>query len=410
MDNRLIWILLVKIFGPGNARIWDISANFDNVRDFYASLKAHEITSVSEKEYEAVDKFSKDDAQNVVDYCVENGINICCFDSDEYPRRLKYIANPPAVLFSYGDISLIDKVNIIAFVGTRMPCEYSIYSARVLSSELIKCNITLASGFATGIDQIANTISLDNNIPTVAVCGTAVDHDYPENTIDLKKKIAENGVVISELIPGSKPVSNAFKLRNRILVGVSKGVIFIEASMQSHGLDNYIHATAQGKPVFVLPPRDITDSRFFGQRYLIRNGCIPVFNAQDVVGMLSYDNFESFSYTNQFGDYSLPVDDSSFFDSEKERKTVKKPDGERTRSEENSTGSAEKTVKHQIDYGQLNETETAVCKVLEKGRTLADNICTETGIDISTVLSALTLLELEGIVNSLPGNQFELAD
>ena len=122
MDNRLIWILLVKIFGPGNARIWDISANFDNVQDFYASLKAYEISSVSEKEYEAVDKFSEDDAQNVVDYCVENGINICCFDSDEYPRRLKYIANPPAVLFSYGDISLIDKVNIIAFVGTRMPC------------------------------------------------------------------------------------------------------------------------------------------------------------------------------------------------------------------------------------------------------------------------------------------------
>ena len=137
---------------------------------------------------------------------------------------------------------------------------------------------------------------------------------------------------------------------------------------------------------------------------------IPAFVINSEVGEGSLTDFESFSYTNQFGDYSLPVDDSSFFDSEKERKAVKKHDGERTRSEKNSTGSAEKTVKHQIDYGQLNETETAVCKVLEKGRTLADNICTETGIDISTVLSALTLLELEGIVNSLPGNQFELAD
>ena len=410
MDNRLIWLLLVKIFGPGNVRIWDLSANFDNVREFYASLKAHEISGVTEKEYDAVDKFSQDDAQKIVDYCNEKEISICCYDSDEYPKSLAYIANPPAVLFSYGDIRLIDNVNIIAFVGTRMPCEYSIYTARVLSSELIKCNITLASGFATGIDQIANTVSLNNNVPTVAVCGTALDHDYPENTLDLKRKIAENGVVISELIPGSKPISNAFKLRNRILVGISKGVIFIEASMQSHGLDNYIHATAQGKPVFVLPPRDITDKRFFGQRYLIRNGCIPIFNAQDVVGLLSYDNFESFSYTNQFGDFSLPVDDSSFFSKEKENKTNKKSAKDHAHSEDSGTGSDEEKSKPEIDYGQLNETESAVCKVLEKGRTLADNICTQTGIDISTVLSTLTLLELEGIVNSLPGNQFELAD
>ena len=180
--------------------------------------------------------------------------------------------------------------------------------------------------------------------------------------------------------------------------------------MLFRSLDNYIHATAQGKPVFVLPPRDITDKRFFGQRYLIRNGCIPIFNAQDVVGLLSYDNFESFSYTNQFGDFSLPVDDSSFFSKEKENKTNKKSAKDHAHSEDSGTGSNEEKSKPEIDYGQLNETESAVCKVLEKGRTLADNICTQTGIDISTVLSTLTLLELEGIVNSLPGNQFELAD
>ena len=408
-DIRLVWILLVKIFGAGNPRIWELSANYDNSTDFYTALKNHEIDGITDKENELIDRLTMEDAQKVLDLCKERKINVYCFENSDYPKRLRLIANPPALLFSYGKLDFIDDVNIISLVGTRKPCEYSYYVASTLCRELVKSNIILASGFASGIDQVANKISLEKGAPTIAVCGTAIDFDYPENTVDFKKRIGENGAVISEIIPGTKRVANSFILRNRILVGISRGVVFIEASMESRGLDNYNQATSQGKPVFVIPPRDITDSRFFGQRYLLRNGCIPIFNADDVVGILALDNFDSFAFTRLMGDYTLPAVDSSFYNDESDKSGA---DINKTHHVSNKHVKTEekKDAIPQVDYSQLDEKEAAICKILEEGKSLADNISIKTGIEISEVLSSLTLLELEGIVQSLPGNQFKLVD
>ena len=368
------------IFGAGNPRIWELSANYDSAEEFCKALKDHEVSGLKDKEKANVDKITEDDAQKLLDECSQKGINVYCYESEGYPQRLRAIADPPAVLFSYGNLDFLNHISIIAVVGN-------------------------------GIDQIANLTSLDKGKPTVAVCGTALDYDYPKGSLDIKKKIADNGgVVISEHIPASKTFSDAFKLRNRILVGISQGVVFIEASATSHGLDNYTHATSQGKPVFVVPPSDITDKRYFGQRYLLRNECVPLFDADDVVGRLALEGFDSFAFTRNFGDFSLPVDDSEFYNSEEinQRKAAVSAKPKETKETTEQPQPSSKTP--EVDYSQLNETESAVCKVLEEGKALADAISIKTGLDISTVLSTLTMLELEGIVNSLPGNQFELAE
>ena len=410
-DKRIVWLMLVMIFGAGNPRIWELSANYDSAEEFCKALKDHEVSGLKDKEKANVDKITEDDAQKLLDECSQKGINVYCYESEGYPQRLRAIADPPAVLFSYGNLDFLNHISIIAVVGTRQPSAYSVSTAKYLCEELIKREIVLSSGFANGIDQIANLTSLDKGKPTVAVCGTALDYDYPKGSLDIKKKIADNGgVVISEHIPASKTFSDAFKLRNRILVGISQGVVFIEASATSHGLDNYTHATSQGKPVFVVPPSDITDKRYFGQRYLLRNECVPLFDADDVVGRLALEGFDSFAFTRNFGDFSLPVDDSEFYNSEEinQRKAAVSAKPKETKETTEQPQPSSKAP--EVDYSQLNETESAVCKVLEEGKALADAISIKTGLDISTVLSTLTMLELEGIVNSLPGNQFELAE
>ncbi len=407
-DKRIVWLLLLMIFGVGNPRIWELSANYDSAEEFYKALKDHEVSDLNEKEKQLVDKLTESDAQNIIDDCADKNINIYCYESEGYPQRLKAVADPPAVLFSYGNLDFLNHITAIAVVGTREPSEYSVSITRTLCEQMSERDIVICSGFANGIDQIANITALDKGKPTVAVCAMALDHDYPPGSSEIKMSIAENGAVISEHIPGTRTAANSFKLRNRILVGISQGVVFIEASMVSHGLDNYHHAIAQGKPVFVVPPCDITDKRYFGQRYLLRNECVPLFNADDVVGRLALEGFDSFAFTRDLGDFSLPVDDSQFYG---EEEIIKRKNDTSTRPKTNHTDDDQQEyIKPEVDYSQLDENESAICKVLEEGKALADAICVKTGLDISTVLSALTMLELEGIVNSLPGNQFELAN
>ena len=407
-DKRIVWLLLLMIFGAGNPRIWELSANYDSAEEFYSALRDKQVDGLNQKEKELIEKLSENDAQRVLDNCAQKGINVYCYESEGYPERLKAIADPPAVLFSYGNLDFLDHISTIAVVGTRTPSEYSVSVAKTLSAQMIDRDIVLCSGFATGIDQIANLTSLEKGKPTVAVCATPLDYDYPADSYDTKMEIAKNGAVISEHIPGSRINHNSFKLRNRILVGISQGVVFIEASMESRGLDNYIQATAQGKPVFVVPPRDITDKRYFGQRYLLRSECVPLFNADDVVGRLALEGFDSFAFTKSFGDFSLPVEDSQFYSEQeisvRSKAAVKHSDKSDAQAEEPQTSPAIA----QIDYSQLDETESAICKVLEEGKALVDTICSKTGIDVSEVLSALTMLELEGIITRLPGNQFEI--
>ena len=407
-DERIVWLMLTMIFGAGNPRIWSVSKDYDNADEFYAALKENKVEGLNEKEKQLVGKITQADAQKVLDDCAAKGINVYCYESEGYPQRLGAIADAPAVLFSYGNLDFLNHISTIAVVGTRQPSQYSIGVAKWLCNDMLDKGITLCSGFANGIDQIANVTSLDKGKPTVAVCGTALDHDYPTGSMDLKKKIGENGVVISEHIPGTKSFQNAFKLRNRILVGISQGVVFIEAGIDSHGLDNFKHAAAQGKPVFVVPPCDITDKRYFGQRYLLRNDCIPLFDADDIVGRLALEGFDSFAYTKDFGDFSLPVEDSQFYTKQEIKKRLSESESKPKTAADKKIISEKKAPA--VDYSQLDETESAICKVLEEGKTHADTICAKTKIDISDVLAALTMLELEGIINSLPGNQFELAN
>ncbi len=407
-ERLLLWIRAVLIFTPSSKRIWETSANYDDIVEFMTALDERSVSGLNEKELQRIEKYSIENAENILKRCEELGINVYCYESEGYPNRLKRIANPPAVLYTYGNLDFLNDKCVISVVGSREPSEYSVKVTEHICSDLIRRNCLLASGFAGGIDQIANRVAIENNSRPIAVCGTTLESDYPKGSGELKQLIAENGVVISEYFPGYKPFGNAFVNRNRILTGISNAVLFTECSKESHGLDNVNHAISQGKQVFVIPPHDIYDSRYFGQRDLIRNECQPVFGAEDIVYSLGTERGQSLRLVESLGEFTLPAEDSAILNNGepkpvKHRKSKRKTPDNRVVSE----AEAVKTTP-EPDLSGLDDTQRSICELLKGGNMLADEIAAKLGMDISDVLAQLTELELFGTVKSYPGKMFGL--
>ncbi|MGN0601309.1 MAG: DNA-processing protein DprA [Oscillospiraceae bacterium] len=402
-DKTLFWLWLTLVFGPGNPRIWQLGKHFDNAENFVGSLMNDSVKGVTEKESARIKKIQIKDAKKLFEYCKEHNINIYCYESEGYPEKLRSISNPPAVLFCYGSLDFLNDKVYIAVVGTRTPSEYSAKTTEKICASLVNNNFVLASGMASGIDQIANTIALESNVPTVAVCGRTLEEDYPKNSYEMKKRISQNGVVISECYPGCRMFFNSFLNRNRILVGLSDGVLFCECSQDSKGLDNAKQAIIQGKPVFVIPPHDIFDSRYFGQRDLIRDGAIPVFGAEDIIYNLSYEKSGDMNMINSLGEFITPSVDSVTFNIHGEEYNKKAGLKHKTKVKHTTE---ESNSKKPEDYSGLSPVKQKICAALEQGNMLADEIALKTGEDISTVLSELVELELDGRVVALAGKTY----
>lgn len=202
--------------------------------------------------------------------------------------------------------------------------------------------------------------------------------------------------VISEYCSDIKVPLNSFVQRNRILIGLSDGVLFCECSDKSRGLDNAKHAAVQGKPIFAVPPHDIFDQRYFGQRDLIRNGAAVVFSGSDIALNLAYESLEDL-YSAK--DYKLASDDLKEFVNKPEKNPGRRSKKIKTESQIQTFEVNEKN----IDFSMLNDTQKKICKALENDNLLIDEIVFKTGEEISSVLSELIELELDGIIRAFPG-------
>ncbi|MBO5448890.1 MAG: DNA-processing protein DprA [Ruminococcus sp.] len=401
-----LWLWTVMVFGIGSKRLWEMSDNFDSVEDFVSAVKNRSITGLTGQEYERADAVSIGDAEKILGVCSDRGQKYLCYESEGYPLQLKRIANPPAMLFYKGNLDFLHDKCLITVVGTRRPSQYSLEVTDKLCGELADRGFVLVSGFAEGIDQRVNLVSLEKGEGTVAVCGTPIDYDYPRGSGELKNKIAETGVVISEYYPTARFHSGSFSARNRISVGMSSGVLFIEARRESHGLDNYGHAVYQGKPVFVIPPHDIYDSRYFGQRDLLRNECQAVFGADDIVHAMADGKYFSMKYIRSEGKFDLPSEDSGFYSEQEKREATGRSSGKKHGKTEPEQTTVEK--RSEYDFSGLDDTQSKICMLLKDKNMLVDEISAAAGLDISDTLALLTELEMEGAVRSLPGKMFGL--
>ncbi|MFT4694019.1 MAG: DNA processing protein [Francisella sp.] len=245
------------------------------------SLREETIRYLEEKNYnEPLEKISK--------WIKSPNHSIVCYFDDNYPYSLKQISDPPILLYCVGDTNLLAS-NQLAIVGSR---NYSTYGRNVtdkIITELADSNLTITSGLAFGIDTLAHEFSLKNNLKTIAVIGTGINIVYPASNRALYEKIAKNGLIVSEFPIGTKPLRHNFPLRNRLISGLSKGVLVIEAASKSGSLITAKLALDQNKEVFAIPG-SIFNSTSQGCNDLINQGAKLVRSADDIMEELLIDS------------------------------------------------------------------------------------------------------------------------
>ena len=264
--------LLLKSFG------FLSEAFFGNYHDLISSgLDSKTVFSFIEKR-------KKFDIDKVLELMAKENINVCVFSDDNYPAPLKNIYNPPPVIYYKGDLN-IDWDLSLSIVGSR---KLSCYGEKIISNFiplLIENNIIITSGLAIGADSLAHKKTLDCGGRTVAILGSGLNSKsiYPYSNRSLADKIVDNGgLIISEFPLNSKPLAENFPKRNRIIAGLSRATLVVEAGIRSGSLITAGHALESGRDVLSVPA-DIFNEACFGNNDLIKKGAMVVNRVEDII-------------------------------------------------------------------------------------------------------------------------------
>lgn len=266
--------VLLERFGSPDAVFHARRAELESLR-----LRPETIESLMKREFE-------DKAAAEVEGIKRLGGDILILDDGSYPALLREIADPPITLYVRGDWSACFEQPCVAVIGSRRCSTYGINSAEMLSRDLASRGITVVSGLARGIDSSAHRGAMDGNGKTIAVMGTGVDSVYPKENAALADRIIESGgAVVSQFPIGTPPLKDNFPYRNRIISGLSMGVVIVEASERSGSLITARLAMEQDREVMAVPG-NITSRNSFGTNYLIKSGAKLVQQWQDIVAEL----------------------------------------------------------------------------------------------------------------------------
>jgi len=235
------------------------------------------------------DKSLREIALKEYEKALKYNIRIIPFSSENYPKLLKEIPDPPILLYVKGNLNNSD--NSLSVVGTRKYSNYGLYVANSIVKELAKNGVAIVSGLASGIDTLAHRITLKENGYTIAVLGNGIDIVYPYENKKLYEEISEKGCIISEFPFGTKPSQYTFPNRNRIIAGLTYGTFVVEAPAKSGSLITANYANDYGRLVFTVPA-NINLSTATGNNLLIKDGAIPITNFEDFKDHLPFLNFK----------------------------------------------------------------------------------------------------------------------
>lgn len=284
MEQAVYWLWFAGLFGRGTRLSHEML-------EFYGSAEA--VFEASEQELRQTALLTReqiarvlchdtDAAQRQYDEALREGCRVLTPGDDEYPDCLRHIYAPPSALFLRGSLAGLEERPAIAVVGSRHSDEYGLTVASRLSEELAAAGVSIISGLAMGIDQAAHRAAIKAEGVTIGVLGCGIELDYPKGTRPLRELMAEKGAVLTEYPVGEPARPGHFPMRNRIISGLSRGVLVVRADEYSGSLITAGHALSQGRDVFTVPGRiDETLSR--GTNKLLLQGAKPVTCAGDIL-------------------------------------------------------------------------------------------------------------------------------
>jgi DNA processing protein len=369
-NNLKYWIALKSVNGIGNV-------NFPALVDKFGSLPAvfaasvpdlKEIKGISSPLAAAIVNFKDwDKIGRELDLLDKQKISIITYQDELYPQKLLNIYDRPPFIYVLGSLSK-DDINI-AIVGSRMASTYGKYTTEKISRELALKGITVVSGMARGIDSAAHRGAITAHGRTIAILGSGLDVIYPPENKKLFADITENGAVISEFPLGTPPRSSNFPARNRIISGMSYGVVIVEAGEKSGSLITARLALEQGREVFAVPG-SIESAGSRGTNRLIKQGAKLIENTDDILEEII-------------------------------------PQMERTTALKTRSVSVPEEIPVK-SFESLNDIELKIIGLFSKNNIHIDDLISTTGLTSAAILSALTNMELKGIIQQHPGKFFSL--
>ena len=277
------WLRLIRAKGLRNAQALLLLERFGNAEAVCAATASQWLGVGAERSKVLLP--DADDAQVLADAAWLTGgpeRHLLTLQDVRYPEQLKHITTPPLALFVRGDVALLSQPQL-AMVGARAATPQGLENARGFAAELSRRGVLITSGLAVGVDGAAHAGALDAKAPTIAVCGTGLDRVYPARHKALAQAILDGGgVLVSEFAPGTESVAQNFPRRNRIISGLSLGVLVVEASRESGSLITARRALEQGREVFAIPG-SIHNPLAKGCHQLIREGAKLVECVDDVL-------------------------------------------------------------------------------------------------------------------------------
>ena len=333
------------------------------------------------------------EAQKIANVCHRKDIGICCLQDEDYPRYLRNIADPPLVLYYKGTIPNFNDRPVIGIVGTRKATSYGVSTARKIAWEMAANDARIVSGCANGIDAMAMEGAMDAGGTVVGVLGCGIDVIYPRTNRKLYMRVEQCGCLFSEYPPGTKPYRWNFPQRNRIISGLSDGVVVVEAPQKSGALITAEYALEQGRDVFVIPG-NVGVATCAGSNALLRDGATAVCNGWDVIQEYEYRYPECVRKpANQ--EYT-------------EENVAQKPSIPATKELQANKKAIDNPAV--ASYSKSSETDLppdqkAILDHLGTTPMLVDDLIAETGIPTSKVLTALTLLTMRGAIVNHPGRR-----
>ena len=364
-QEQLAWLKLNLIDELSSADFYKLLQYFKNISAVFqaSSVELKAVLPKKESLGEKIVNFAACyDLSAELEQIKNKSINVLTLLDEDYPAQLRMISCPPPVLYLEGSLEDIDQA-AVAIVGSRRATPYGILVAERLAAQLVERGITVISGFALGIDAAAHRGALSRIGRTIGVLGCGHGKNYPASNYHLGRKIVQNGALISEYPINTQPLPYNFPRRNRVISGLSLGVLVIEAAERSGSLSTANHALEQGREVFAVPGN--INSRYSkGTNELIKAGAKLVNCCEDIIEELQGE-------LDRIGVMVRLAPQSGLTD-------------------------------------ELSVEESQVVRIIEGGPKSIDEIIDLTKQAPASLLSLLSLMEIKGLIKQLPGKRYEL--
>lgn len=385
---------------------------------FFADAGSYRLVEgITPEGIEALNDKNLCQAEEILGECDQKNLHILTYQDASYPARLKNISDPPLVFYYKGRLPDFDGTPLIGIVGTRKATPYGMNVAKRMGYQIAKCGGIVVSGMAYGIDGMAMEGALTAGMSAVGILGCGADMVYPQSNKALFEDMEHYGCIMSEFPPGTPPYKWNFPKRNRIISGMSCGVLVVEAPAKSGALITAGLALDQGRDVFAVPG-NIDMPTFEGSNRLIQEGAVLAGSGWEV--MREYEAQFPDKVHNHMASSGKTICSEELKAAAQTEKTqpkvaqnpriLGKKQPPKQKIDKKVIDKAESTLYSDFNDSApaLTETEQKIASALRGGERLVDDVIAETGLKSSVVLAELTFMELKGLVKRLPGKRVRL--